>query len=354
MGRPVCTDLGKRECFKHASKQTNTHTASIRPAMRPTETKPGNYVLVTPARDEAAYIGKTLESVVAQTVRPLRWVIVSDGSTDGTDDIVKKYAAQYKWIELLRMPDRTERHFVGKVRAFNAGYARLGDLDYRIIGNIDADASFEPDYIEYLLDKFAQYPRLGVAGTNYRENSWQNAVKYDYRFTNREDVSGLCQLFRRECFEAIGGYQPSRHGGIDLVATLTARMHGWETVSFADKIAIHNRQQGTADAHRYLVEFDNGWKDYVFGGHPLWEFCRAVYLLTRKPMVIGGCLLLAGYFWAMVTGAKKTFAEDVIAFRRREQMSRLGRICRGCFPYAVPSKSREQRESMDREIGCQR
>src|SRR5580698_5620044 len=98
-----------------------------------------SYVLITPARNEAQYIELTLRSMAAQTLRPLRWVIVSDGSTDGTDDIVRKYAVDHQWINLIRMPERAERHFAGKVHAFNAGRASLVDLDYEVIGNLDAD-----------------------------------------------------------------------------------------------------------------------------------------------------------------------------------------------------------------------
>src|SRR6266436_8272881 len=104
------------------------------------------YMLITPARNEAQFIELTIKSVVAQTVRPLKWVIVSDGSTDGTDDIVAKYAAEHDWIELVRMPERRERHFAGKVYAFNAGYAKVKGLDYQIIGSLDADMSFDESY----------------------------------------------------------------------------------------------------------------------------------------------------------------------------------------------------------------
>ena len=101
------------------------------------------YVLITPARNEAQFIELTIKSVVSQTVRPLKWVIVSDGSTDGTDDIVSKYAAEHPWIELVRMPERSERHFAGKVHAFNAGYARVKHLKYEVIGSLDGDISFD-------------------------------------------------------------------------------------------------------------------------------------------------------------------------------------------------------------------
>jgi poly-beta-1,6-N-acetyl-D-glucosamine synthase len=281
------------------------------------------YVLITPARNEETHIEQTIKSVVGQTVRPARWVIVSDGSTDRTDEIVKRYAAVHDWIELVRMPERKERNFAGKVNAFDAGAARVRHLPYEIIGNLDADVSFEPDYVEYLLDKFAKYPRLGVAGTNQREESWEERPRYDYRITSVEEVPGPFQLFRRECFESFGGYKPSRLGGVDLLANLLARMRGWQTRVYMGRLLIHQRQQGTAKTHPFLVEFYNGRKDYMFGGHPLWEIFRAAYRLTRKPYVIGGCLLFIGYASALLTRTEKVFPADVVRFRRQEQLKRL-------------------------------
>ena len=109
------------------------------------------YVLITPARNEADHIEKTIRSVIAQTTLPKRWVIVSDGSTDGTDETVKKYQQGRPWLELVCLPERSERHFAAKVEAFNAGYARVRDLDFDVIGNVDGDVSFDSDYFEYLL-----------------------------------------------------------------------------------------------------------------------------------------------------------------------------------------------------------
>jgi biofilm PGA synthesis N-glycosyltransferase PgaC len=306
------------------------------------EAKLCRYVLVTPARDEAAYIRKTVESVVAQTVLPLRWVIVSDGSTDGTDEIVNEYASKHAWIRLMRMPERRERHFAGKVGAFNAGYDTVKGLDFEVIGNLDGDTSFEPDYIEYLLGQFSQNPRLGVGGTNYIEDSWDSSLKHDYRFSNIEDVTGQCQLFRRTCFDAIGGYQPSKIGGVDLIATISARMHGWQTRVYTGRILHHHRQQGTAQFHKYTVEFSNGRKDYLFGSHPLWATCRATYRLTKKPVILGGCLLLAGYFWALLTRSGITVPRQLVEFRRKEQMVRLIGILRNM----ISSTSSSGRESL--------
>src|SRR5216683_4669092 len=112
-----------------------------------------SYVLITPARNEARFIEHTINSVVGQTIRPLKWVIVSDGSTDGTDDIVGKYLAQHEWVELLRLPEHAQRNFAGKATAFNAGYARVAGLQFDVIGNLDGDVSFEKDYLAFLMSK---------------------------------------------------------------------------------------------------------------------------------------------------------------------------------------------------------
>ena len=284
--------------------------------------KPNAYVLITPARNEAAFIELTLKSVIAQTVRPLRWVIVSDGSTDGTDEIVKKYTTENSWIELLRTPERKERHFAGKVYAFNTGYERLKGLEYSFIGSLDGDMSFDEGYFEFLLSKLAQNPGLGLVGTPFKEGN----VSYDFRFVSIEHVSGACQLFRRECFEAIGGYMPVKGGGIDLIAVLTARMKGWQTRTFTEKTSFHHRNMGSAKHGLLATKFKDGEKDYVLGGHPAWEIFRWIYQMSKRPYVAGGCALLAGYIWAMLRRANRSVSPELMAFRRREQMARLRRF----------------------------
>jgi glycosyltransferase involved in cell wall biosynthesis len=278
------------------------------------------YVLITPARNEAAFIEQILKSMVAQTVLPAKWVIVSDGSTDGTDEIVNRYAAKHDWIKLVRMPERQERHFAGKVHAFNAGFATVKDLDYDVIGNLDADITFEDaEYFNFLLRKFAENPQLGVAGTPFREESQQ----YDYRFTSIEHVSGACQLFRRECFQAIGGYRPIKIGGVDLTAVISARMKGWQTRSFLDQVCVHHRKMGTAKQQGLKVAYRGGRGDYMLGGHPVWESFRCVYQMKGTPIVLGGSLRLAGFMWAMVTRVEKVVPAEFVRFRRAEQMQRL-------------------------------
>src|SRR5262249_7785438 len=147
------------------------------------------YVLITPARNEAAFIEKTIQSMIQQTVLPMKWVIVNDGSTDGTARIVDQYLPHHSWMEIIEMPKRSNRSFAAKVHSFNVGFERIKMFKYDIIGNLDADISFDKDYFEFLLGKFFDDPRIGVAGTGYTEGGI--AAKYSYK-----DVAGQCQIFR--------------------------------------------------------------------------------------------------------------------------------------------------------------
>lgn len=280
------------------------------------------YVLITPARNEEELIEQTIRAVVAQTVRPMKWVIVSDGSTDATDHIVDKYAAQHDWIELLRMPERVERHFAGKVYAFNAGYSKVKDLKFDIIGSMDADLTFDEEYFAYLLNMFAANPKLGLAGTPFLENG----ISYDFRFSSTNHVSGACQLFRRSCYEAIGGYVPVKGGGIDVIAVLTARMQGWETRTFTEKYCIHHRRMGTAKESVLKARFKEGQKDHALGAHPVWELFRSIYQMSRKPIITGGCALLLGYFYNVIHNVPRPVSNDIVQFRRRDQINRLIRF----------------------------
>jgi hypothetical protein len=217
------------------------------------------------------------------------------------------------------MPEHRDRNFAAKVHCFNAGFERIQSLDVDIIINLDADVSFENDYFEFLLEKFAENPDLGVAGTPFLQGSFS----YDYRFTNIEHVTGSCQLFRRKCFEDIGRYTPVKGGGIDWIAVTTARMKGWKTKTFIGKIYLHHRKFSTADANSMVVMFRYGIKDYFLGGHPLWEPFRAIYQMKNEPYIIGGLALYVGYIWAFLSRCEKPVSKELIKFHRHEQMERL-------------------------------
>lgn len=303
------------------------------------------YVVITPARNEARFIELTLKSMTRQTLLPRKWIIVSDGSTDGTDDIVNRYVAQYPWIELVRMPERAERHFAGKVCAFNAGYMKVRDTQTDVIVSLDADITFEDDYFEFLINKLSTDGALGLVGTPFRELSGEI---YDYRFVNIEHVSGACQVFRRECFEEIDGYIPVKGGSIDHIAVITARMKGWKTRTFTEKSCLHHRTMGTEGRSLLKARFKLGMKDYSIGNHPLWEVFRTVRQMILPPVIAGGLALAAGYLWGVVRRAPRPVSLDLIAFHRREQMQRLNGFIRRNRPAASADHSRYGAQQLPR------
>src|SRR2546427_1155176 len=288
------------------------------------------YVLITPARNEEAFIERAIRSMVCQTVLPAKWMIVDYGSTDATASIVERYLATYEWIEMIQMPRHRDRSFAAKVSSFNAGYQRVKGLPYEIIGNLDADVSFDEDYCEFLLSKFREDPNLGVAGTIYREEGYSSETD---SFEGHKHVSGQCQLFRRRCFEEIGGYIPNKAGGIDWVAVTTARMIGWKTQSFREKSFFHHRPLGTAGKGALAANFSYGEKDYYLGGHPVWELCRVAYRITKRPYLIGGIGLGLGYCWAMLRQIERPISDTLMEFHRREQMLKLKIILKSILKF---------------------
>jgi len=284
------------------------------------------YVLVTSARNEEAFIRNTLDSVVGQTVLPARWIIVDDGSTDRTAEIVDSYKVRYSWIELIRQRKDAERNFASKAHAVAIAFSQLELFPFEIVGNLDADVSFEPDYMEFLMQRFCEDPELGVAGTPFVQEGNYDSSKDSFEGENY--VAGPCQLFRRECFRDIGGYVPNRAGGVDWIAVMTARMKGWKVRSFCEKRYQHHRTMGTAGKSAVRALFLYGQKDYCLGGSPVWQLFRTVYRMTKRPFVLGGLALLSGYTWAALRRPKRAVSPKLMRFHRREQMKKLKAVFR--------------------------
>jgi biofilm PGA synthesis N-glycosyltransferase PgaC len=281
------------------------------------------YVLVTSARNEAKFIEGTIRSVVIQTLQPERWIIVDDGSADATAGIVENFLKDYPWIQLLRRPNRPNRSFTGKALAVNAALENVASLQFDVVGNLDADVSFGPDYMAFLVEKFAADPELGVAGTPYTEEEYDSG---NDSFAGDNYVSGPCQLFRYACFQEIGGYVQSRWGGIDWIAVMQARMNGWKVRCFPEKRFHHHRPMGTAEKGKLAALFAYGQKDYYLGGSPIWQLFRIAYRATKKPYVTGGLALLLGYGWAAVRRVKRPISTELVRFHRRDQMQKLKAI----------------------------
>ncbi len=280
-----------------------------------TETK---YALVTPAKNEAAYIEKTLASVVTQTIPPQKWVVVSDGSTDETDEIVRNYARNHSFIQLVRRDSQT-RHFGNKVHAFRAGYEKLADVDYDFVGNLDADIELPPDYYERILQRFNDDSKLGLAGGTRFDFCGGAFVKVHCA---RNSVGGPFQLFRRACYESFGGYIPLQLGGIDAVAEIMSRQHGWQVASFTDITVKHYRCTGTAKGNKYQAAFRGGKKLYVIGYHPLFELVKLLRVRSLKGAMENACEI-AGFTLAAVSRFKRQVPDEFVSYLRTEQMDRL-------------------------------
>ena len=294
-----------------------------------------NYVLITPARNEEAVIVETLKSVVAQRRLPKKWVIVDDASTDRTAEIVEEYAKRYPWILLIRRPPRVDRSFAGKVHAVNAGLETLKDLQFEVMGNLDADVSFDSGYMEFLLQKFVEDPLLGIAGTPFTQAGGYDSTRDS--FEGETYVAGPCQLFRYTCFRDIGGYVANPAGGVDWIAVMSARMKGWTVTAFPEKRFHHHRSMGTAERGEVSALFSYGEKDYYLGGSPVWQLFRGAYRMTKKPLVAGGLALLTGYGWAAVRRVRRPVTPELIRFHRREQMKKLRAVLSSLARFKAPN-----------------
>lgn len=278
------------------------------------------YVLITPARNEEAFIEKTLQSVVTQTVLPEKWVIVSDRSTDRTDEIVRRYAEVYSFIQFVRVREQSHRNFEAKVNAFKTGYDSIGNVEYEFLGNLDADVSFEPSYYQNIMAHFAGNNKLGIAGGIIQEliNN-----KYLCQNISLNSVAGAVQLFRKECYEKIGGYIPMEYGGIDAAAEILARAGGWEVRTFPEYKVLHHRRVTTGKKNIFATRFYQGVTNYSLGYSPVFHITRSLFRMMQRPPFIGSAASILGYYYAFIQRRQRKLPDNVIRFLRNEQRGRL-------------------------------
>jgi len=278
------------------------------------------YVLVTAAYNEEKYIERTIQSVVSQTLLPLKWIIVSDGSTDGTDAIVNKFAEKHRFITLHRIMEHHPRNFAAQVKAINAGYERLKALDFQFIANLDADIELEPTYYETLVARIQADPQLGLVGGFVYEDHGKG---FRNRRTNSNHaVAHAVQLFRRDCYEAIGGYRPLEHGGPDWVAEVMVRQLGRRVRAFPDLVVRHYRPAASAGG------FVRGWyrqglMDYSLGSVPLFEVVKCLRRIPERPFVVGALARLAAFGFSHIVRAPRLVTPEFMRYLRKEQHQRL-------------------------------
>jgi len=278
------------------------------------------FVLVTAAHNEAAFIENTIKAVVSQTLLPKRWIIASDASVDDTDNIVQGYSERYKFIELVHIGENHAPSFASKVHALNAGLERLKGYDYEFIGILDADVSFESSYFASLTGKFERDPGLGLAGGFIYE---KRDGKFKIRFGDSvRSVAGAIQLFRRECYESVGGILPIKYGGEDWCAEVMARMKGWRVEAFPELKVFHHKPTGDgAGLLRY--RYQQGLMDFSLGSYPFFVMFRCFRRLSARPYVLGALARLVGFVWASCRREERLVQKELVDFLRAEEKERL-------------------------------
>jgi len=281
---------------------------------------PASYVLMTAAYNEEAYIEKTIQSVLSQTRLPKRWVIVSDGSVDRTDEIILAYAEKHDFIRFLRVPRAPGRSFASKVVALQGGSRLLQDVPFDFIGNLDADISVDPSYFESLMEHFEIDPKLGIASGFVSDKKGED---YQSNTTNRVySVAHGAQLVRRECYEAIGGYAVLKYGGEDWHAQVSAMMNGWAAKAFPELNMLHHRPTGDGD-NVLPYKFREGRMDYSLGSDPLFEVFKCAQRIVERPFFTGGMARLAGFVWSSIRRDRRPVSSEFVAFLRKDQRERL-------------------------------
>jgi biofilm PGA synthesis N-glycosyltransferase PgaC len=276
------------------------------------------YVVVTPVRDEEAYLPLTIASMVRQTILPQEWIIVDDGSKDSTGSIIDQAAQQYSWIRGVHRNDRGFRKWgAGIIEAFYDGYNVLQSNDWEYMSKLDGDLSFEPDYFERAFGKFQENPRVGIGGgVLYHYDQGQKVLENHPKF----HVRGGVKIYRRACWEAIDGLWVGP--GSDTVDEVKANMLGWTTASFFDIHMIHHRFTG-ASWGRWGGLVKDGKIDYVSGYHPLFLTAKSIVRLLRRPYLLGSFALAYGYISAHLEGMPRVNDPELIRYLRRQQLAKL-------------------------------
>jgi len=272
-----------------------------------------SYIVVTPCKNEGVNLPDLIESMVAQTERPVVWVVVDDGSTDGTPEIIKDAMKRYEWILYIRLNNAIRDrglHLAGVMKTgfdHAIAYSEKNNLKYQYIGNLDGDLAVPPTFYENLMNEFEKDPELGVAsgGTEHIVGS-----KIKYAKVSVNEPSGGHMLIRRECFEDCGGIPLSY--AMDSVLKAKARIGGWKTRRFEGNVATEIRDVNAAEG--YWGGFAHkGNASYYLNINPLHVMARFAIYSFRKPYYIG-IAYLVGYLGSIMRGATRIDDKEVMRY----------------------------------------
>jgi glycosyltransferase involved in cell wall biosynthesis len=282
-------------------------------------TRGTDYILISPAKDEEKYITETLESVVSQTIKPSKWIIVDDASSDRTPEIIADYQKRFPWIQVVKVERTTSRQPGSPVvNAFNRGYDLIKDSDFGFVVKLDCDLRFAPDYFEKLLDEFGKDPRLGIGSGVYLENhekGW-NPVKMPSYHT-----AGACKFIRKECFVEMGGFVAAK--GWDTIDEIRAQMRGWHTRHFPELHMIHLKNEGSGIGF-IKTNAMHGEIYYMTGGSKLFFIPKVIHrMLKGRPFILGGIMVFYGYLKPLLQRRKRLVTESEAQFYSSLLLSRL-------------------------------
>jgi biofilm PGA synthesis N-glycosyltransferase PgaC len=273
-----------------------------------------NYVVITPVRNEERYVGEAIRSVVAQTHRPLEWVIVDDGSRDKTTDLVRAAAQQHDWIKVVRRADRGfYMRGPGVVDAAQTGIAALSTADYDVLVKLDGDLRFGPDAFSKIMRALEENPRLGMVGGRLFETRFGFRIRDDSPSTT---VLGATRCYRRACYQEIKGID--RAWGWDAIDEAKAQSLGWETCTLEDVEIDHLKVQNTRNW------FEHGRSAYVMGSGPLYAATRSIWRMKYWPFGVVGCAFAVGYVVAWASRLDRAGTTEERAELRRQQRLRAG------------------------------
>jgi len=276
------------------------------------------YAVITPARNEARYIERTIDSMLRQTVQPTKWVIVDDGSTDGTARLAEQSLAGAGWVDVVSRPDRGHRSAgTGVVEAFRVGEGHIAGIDWAYLVKLDADVEFEADYFERCLAEFDQDPDLGIAGGTVYDvlgdhTTWEPHPAFHVR--------GATKIYRRACWEDIGGLIDGT--GWDTIDELKANQMGWSTRTLPEIPIYQLRPSGQA-AGAWSNWVKNGVAAYRSGYHPAFLLARAGKRLVRPPSIVAPTALIWGYTKSWIQRVDRPNDPELLTFVREQQRNRL-------------------------------
>lgn len=289
------------------------------------------YLVISPVKDEERYVEHTLRSMAQQTVKPVCWIIVDDGSSDRTPELLRHWQSQHDFIRIVTNSNRQGRQTGwAEVRAFKVGYEQASGFDYDLIVKLDCDLSFEPDYFEKLLEKFAADPRLGIGSGVYLEtadgSAWTEVLMPPYH------AAGASKVLRRKCFEEINGFIVAR--GWDTVDEIRAMTRGWRTGHFRDLQMKHWKPEGSGMGtwHTNLM---HGEIFYLTGGSFLFFLLKLFHRITRRPFVVGGVALLYGYVRTILARKPRLVRADEIRCYRALLYDRMRSKFKGMLRLAL-------------------